>query len=72
MQGCTIILLIILFLMLWYIFFRDGKEGYWTLPFAGGDVRTFGPEQHKISSVMRNEMSAYDMDLGPDGSDYPL
>ena len=46
------------------------KEKY-SLPFVGGDIRTFTSNQHRINSPLYSEMDKIDEDAGWESSDYP-
>lgn len=47
---------------------KGGQEGYWSLPYAGGDVIVDSDvEQHKIEGPMGRAMDRIDSDQG-----YPL
>lgn len=43
------------------------KEKYWSLPFAGGDVRTFASDPHRIEGPIGRVMDETDASSG-----YPL
>ena len=43
------------------------SEGYWSLPFAGGDIRTYAPDPHRIEGKLGRAMDETDISGG-----YPL
>ncbi len=71
-MNCLIILLIfVIVIVLWFGYSTNESENYWTLPFAGGDVRTFAPDPRKIEGPVGRVMDEVDMDKGDEG-DYPI
>jgi len=45
----------------------SSSEGYWSLPFAGGDIRTYAPDPKKIEGKLGEAVDEADMSGG-----YPL
>lgn len=72
-NGVSLLLIFILIGVLLYICSScqmkcgPSSEGYWSLPFAGGDVRTYAPDPKKIEGKLGHAMDETDM-----GGGYPL
>lgn len=50
---------------------NSSTEGYWSLPFGGGDVRTYAPDPHRIEGPLGRALDESDMGEG-DSGDYPM
>ena len=61
---CFLISILILILVL----FSCRSEGYLSLPFAGGSIRTFNNNQHKIEGPLGRALNEVD----DPSNDYPI
>nr|QBK86415.1 MAG: hypothetical protein LCMAC102_02100 [Marseillevirus LCMAC102] len=68
MNCLTILLIFVIVFVLWFWCSTNKIEDYWTLPFAGGDVRTFTPDPRRIEGPIGEVLDEVDMDEG----DYPI
>lgn len=76
MNTILIFILVVIFAFVMYypLLWRysvSAKEGYWSLPFSGGDVITDNPDPHMIEDETGRVMDRVDMDEGDSGDDYP-
>ena len=63
-----VIVLIVAVFVVWLLSGMCGKdEGYMSLPFAGGAVRSYAPDPHRIEDQLWR-----DMDEDDGGKQYPL
>lgn len=63
----SIIIFIALVGLLHIMSSKGNMEGYWSLPFGGGEVRTYAQDPHKIESPLGIAMDEQD-----DNSTWPL
>lgn len=64
----TIVLILVIVLILGLALCgQKYREGYWSLPFAGGDIRTYAPDPHRIEGPLGYALDQVDM-----GNDSPL
>ena len=74
-DNTNILLIVALALALVFLFSScslkcGSAEGYWSLPFAGGDVRTFAPDPHRIEGPLGYAMD--EADMSEENGDYPI
>lgn len=67
----VIIIVIVIVVIVALFCTSSSNEGYWSLPFAGGDVITDNPDPHMIEDETGRVMDEVDMDEGSQG-DYPM
>ena len=74
-KTLTVVLILVL-LLIFFIFSSCSskccisEEGYWSLPFAGGDVVTDYPDPRRIESPLWKAMDQTDM--SDEDDDYPV
>ena len=72
-DNITILLVLIIVVVLLYMASSykltcgQNNENYLSLPFAGGDIRTYSPDPHRIEGRLGRAMDESDMSGG-----YPL
>lgn len=75
MNTILLIILVVLYAIAWFgvplMYSKQEREGYWSLPFSGGDVITDNPDPHMIEDETGRVMDRVDMDEGDSGDDYP-
>ena len=73
----TLIVVLVLVVLIVFLVFsscsskcRTSEEGYWSLPFSGGDVVTNYPDPHRIETPLWKAMDQADM--SDENDDYPI
>ena len=73
MKNTQVIIIVLVLIGLLFLFsscsLKCGSENYLSLPFAGGDVRTFQKDPHMIEDPLWREMDSLDTSQGM--GDYP-